>query len=534
MSDALPPRPDDSTGGIPPRPTPPVPPPPVPSSTFSDDNPDDFAPPTSATYFTPEEPKKNGNKALIIGGGVLAVAAIGAGVAFAVNKVVPSDDYAYNALPADGAFVYGEVNMDPSVSQKKSWLLLSKKLSSDDSTKSMRELVAEELGDFTKVDPWFGDRAAAVGYADLGGDGLPDAFYAYQIKDADAAAAFSKSYGEPNKIVGNYFLTTNSPEGQAVLDALAAKGGDSLGAHETFKKDLDSVGAQNIAHGWLDLGPALKNGNALADDVLAASPLSDVAGQIAPPQDEASMPEVTGRLVISAKVNDNGIEGKAIMRDVTVDGVKATDATNFSSVEKEFKNLPKGLAHMSVAGLDESLKTAWTEALNSNDATVTDGLTQVKDAAAQFGIVLPEEFKKVVGTTTSLSIMNSANDLGLFAHMVGADAQAWASLGAATGITGGDPASSAVISPTEDGVSVTYGNAAGDKVESDKAFMDALVDLNSAGAAFLIDLDATSALLSTMNMGTEDMSTDEPLGVLGVTVGADGSDIVVNGKWVLR
>lgn len=551
MSDALPPRPDGSTGGFPPRqsawgspinttgeipqhPRPDVPQPPA--SKFSDDNPEDFTPPAAATYFTPEEPKKKANKALVAGGGILAVAAIGAGVAFAVNEIAPAGDYAYEALPGDGAFVYGEVNMDPSIGQKKSWLLLSKNLSDDDSAKSMRELVTEDLGDFAKVDPWFGERAAAVGYGDLGSDGLPDAFFAYQVKDSDAAATFSKSYSEPHKIIGSYLIVTESDEGQTVLDALAAKSGGPLIENETFKKDLDSVGSQNVAHGWVDLGPLVKNGDTLAADALAANPLSAMAGVSAPTQD-TDVPEVTGRVILSAKVNDDGFEGKAIMRDVTVGGTKIVDATNFKSVEKELKNLPKGIAHLSVAGLDESLKSAWAEANASGDANMKESLQQLKETAADFAIALPEEFTKVVGSTTSVSILNSAGELGLFAHMAGADTQAWGDIVDGTGITNGNPSDIPVVTPSEDGVTVTYGDTSGQKIGDDKLLTSALVNLDSAGAAFLVDLDALKGLLGTMGMGYEDAAVEDKedqLGVIGVTVGEDGSDMVVNGKWVLR
>lgn len=514
MSNTLPPPPPGPEN-IPPRP-------PV-QRAFQDENPDDFTPQGPTSYFEVPEKKKKTNKGAIIIGGVAALAVIGTGAALAVNSLLePKGTHAYEALPSESAFMYGEVNLDPTAEQKKSWLALSQKFDENPEGKSIRELTTTPLGDFSKVEPWIGDRIAVAGYGDLGTDGEPDAFIAYQTKDKKAAETFGESFADPYILVEDFFIITESPEGQSVLDALINKGGDRLGDNGTFKKDLDSVGEGNVLHGWLDLGVTVDLvGSDLAAQGAQLSALSGVDAPAVPPQE---VPEVTGRVILSGQLNDDGVEGKVIMREVTVDGISVSESTKFTSIENEFKALPKGFAHLSVAGLDESVKALW------EDETLAESLVEVEQGAQQLGLTLPEDLTKVLGNTASVSIGTAGNMLAVYGHLAGADIATWNNVGQQTGLVTGTP-DGATITDTGSGVAITYGTPGTEKIGDDKAAMNALIDLDSAGSAILVDLDAAQQLLAQMN---GNQSETEPLGLVGVTVGAEGSDVTVNGKWVLR
>lgn len=517
MSNTLPPPPPPEPTNIPSRR--------AAGDPFSNDNSDDFTPQGATTYFDgTKNEKKKSKKGAIIVGGVAAVAVIGAGAALGANALLePKGTHAYDALPADNAFMYAEVNLDPSAEQKKSWLSLSQKFDENEGGKSIRELTTTPLGDYSKVDPWIGDRIAVLGYGDLGTDGEPEAFLAYQTKDKGAAESFGKSYGEPYVIVDDYFIITESPEGQAVLDKLSASSGDKLGSNDSFKKDLDSVGSENVMHGWVDLATVVD----LAGEDLAAQgvQLGALSGVSLPDAEPTEIPDVTGRIILSGQLNDNGVEGKVIMREVTVDGVSVADSTNFTSIEDEFKALPKGFAHLSVAGLDETVKGLW------DDPAVAESLVEVEQGAAQLGLTLPEDLDKVLGETASVSLGMTGSMLSVYGHLLGADAATWNTLGQQTGLVNGTP-EGATITDSGSGVAITYGTPGTEKIGDDKVAMDALIDLDSAGSAILVDLDATQSLLS--QMGASSDTEQEPLGIVGVTVGADGSDVVVNGKWILR
>jgi hypothetical protein len=137
-------------------------------------------------------------KGLLVGGGVVGLAAVGVGAWAAVSFLATGPQPA-EALP-DSTLAYLSVDLDPSGGQKIEALRTLNKFpafedevgldTDDDIRKALFDEIQGELGcdglDFEDdVEPWLGDRAA-VAAVDSGGE-TPDPVFVLQVKDADAA-----------------------------------------------------------------------------------------------------------------------------------------------------------------------------------------------------------------------------------------------------------------------------------------------------------------------------------------------------------
>ena len=137
-------------------------------------------------------------KGLLVGGGVLGLAAIGVGAWAAVSFFATGPQPA-EALP-DGTLAYLSVDLDPSGGQKIEALRTLNKFPAFedevgiDTDDDIRKAIFDEIqGDLDcdgldyedDIEPWLGDRAA-VAAVDNGGD-TPDAVFVVQVKDAEAA-----------------------------------------------------------------------------------------------------------------------------------------------------------------------------------------------------------------------------------------------------------------------------------------------------------------------------------------------------------
>lgn len=186
-------------------PPPPPPPPPPPSGPPG-------GPPSGPPSGPPEYLESGGGapvpatprsgsavkKGLLVGGGVIGLAAIGVG-AWAAYSFLTTGPQPAEALPAD-TLGYVSIDLDPSGGQKVEALRTLNKFPSfedevgldtdDDIRKALFDKIQEEahcdgLDYADDIEPWLGDRAA-VAAVDVGGD-TPDPVFVIQVKDADAA-----------------------------------------------------------------------------------------------------------------------------------------------------------------------------------------------------------------------------------------------------------------------------------------------------------------------------------------------------------
>jgi hypothetical protein len=245
----------------------------------------------------PFEPPRGGGrgglrKGLLVGGGVVGLAAVGVGAWAAVSFFATGPQPA-EALP-DGTLAYLSVDLDPSGGQKIEALRTLNKFpafedevgidTDDDIREALFDEIQGELDcdglDFEDdVEPWLGDRAA-VAAVDSGGD-TPDPVFVLQVKDAEAAEkgldAFKDCAGEEEggwSIDGDWAVIAQTDKIAEQVSDDAAKA--SLADDEDFQKWVGEAGDSGIV--TMYAGPAL--GDYLAENAenLFGFPLGALTG----------------------------------------------------------------------------------------------------------------------------------------------------------------------------------------------------------------------------------------------------------------
>ena len=296
----------------------------------------------------PQEPRRGSpvKKGILVGGGLVGLAAVGVG-AWAAYSFFSTGPQPAEALPAK-TLAYASIDLDPSGGQKIEALKTLNKFpafkdyvgisSDDDLRKEIFSRINDSAGcdnlDYADdVEPWLGDRAAFAA-VDVGGDS-PAPVIVVQVKDADKAdAGLDKIKGCGGsgqvgwKVDGDWAVIAESDEiAGKVVDA-TNKG--SLADDSDFKKWTDEAGDPGVM--TLYAGPAA--GDYLADhaDDLFGSGLGFV-GQTC--SQEAS-PDGTNPTTCSpgplggSAVSDNA---KQKLRDFK--GMAATVRFNNGAVELE-------------------------------------------------------------------------------------------------------------------------------------------------------------------------------------------------------
>lgn len=338
MSDSLPPGPPPSSpppsgpppGGRPPAGPPPAGPPPAgppPTGGPSGPPPPPSGPPVGETLEygrggpippPPGARRRRGRTALLVGGGVVGLGAIGA-AAFGTYWYLSTGPQPAQALPAD-TLAYVSLDLDPSGEQKIDALNTLKKfpaaddeldLSGDVGDIDIKKVLLEKLlaevpcdVDYgADVEPWLGDRGA-IAAVDLGEE-QPSPVFVLQTTDADAAVdglrdligCEGESSEEPGiEIVGDeWVLLAETPELAAQAADATADG--SLADDEGFQKWTDAAGDPGIvtmyasaaagdylAENFSDIfmGPDIAGLDDLAVDPMPLDPVESASPMAAP------------------------------------------------------------------------------------------------------------------------------------------------------------------------------------------------------------------------------------------------------------
>lgn len=223
----------------------------------------------------PGGPRGGIRKALLVGGGVVGLAAVGVGAWAAVSFMTTGPQPA-EALP-DGTLAYLSVDLDPSGGQKIEALRTLNKFpafedevgidTDDDIRKAIFDEIQGELDcpglDFEDdVEPWLGDRAA-VAAVGSGGE-TPDPVFVLQVKDAEAADKGMKALQECAtaeggdaeggwSIEGDWAVIAETDEIAESVSEDAAEA--SLADDEDFQKWVGEAGDSGIV--TMYAGPAL-------------------------------------------------------------------------------------------------------------------------------------------------------------------------------------------------------------------------------------------------------------------------------------
>lgn len=524
-----------------------------------------------------------GKKAALIAGASVLTLGLLAGGAYAVTNTVNaiSDKDIAKALPSETAF-FGEVDLDPSNSQKLGLVSVAQKVKDItkekdiDPNKDPKELLTDgffkDLDFESEVKPWLGDKVAFGSWGDYsaatkkyattnpeledfnsyqeyddsfnfddnsnfsnptligptaeqGGadrvsyntsskDGISKEEYdrsrpskddgihnviVYEVKnESKAKEAAEKAFdGKKEKfLVQDGYLIVG--ENQADIEAYAdgIKSG-TLAEQENFKSDKKTFNKDAIAIGWADL---------------SKFDLGESAKQYSGQFDTEDGKDLTveGRVISGLSLEQNKASAVTKVIGFKSNAVDTNSAVSTEGV-KDIGNLPgNSFAAFSVTGLDKSLKDVWEK--NQKEIEDNYSFAESQDKLSQYGIVLPDDFTKLVGTETAFGIAmepgsgsnsSSFENASIVARLTGADVSLYEDMIA-------DEASDANLEVSEeDGVtSIKYqGDKAEGKLSNNAKFNDAVGDTKNSQVAGFADLDKIAEL-----------SKEEPkgYGVLGL------------------
>ena len=427
MSDPWSTRPPGPPSGPPPSGPPPSGPPPSgpPPSGPPPSGPPPSGPPPEMLgpgWGSPVPPRPTGRSGrrtgLLVGGGVVALAAIGTGAVFGYQAFFATGSQPAEALP-DSTIAYLGVDLDPSGSQKLEALQTLQKfpalrdeldLDTDDDLRERALGLAQDFGACTDVDfeddvePWLGNRIG-VAAVDLG-EQAPTPVAVVEVTDADAADDGLEQLrecgtdGVLGDLGGDSDVIGWSIEGDwAVLartDALAQEVTDAaqdapLSDDDTYQRWTDAAGDPGIASAYLapGLGRAALDGfGGLAEtDEAAEGFLRDFEGA-----------------ALTLRFADEGLELEAATGSGGLPEELRTTSTGPDLVE----GLPDGTAVAAGIGLD----AGWAQALLDYLEPVvgTDELEAFLDEARdEAGLDLPADAETLVGDGVVLAVDGDAD-----------------------------------------------------------------------------------------------------------------------------
>jgi hypothetical protein len=392
-------------------------------------------------------------KGLLVGGGVTALALVGA-AAWAAVSFFGTGAQPAEALPAD-TLGYVSIDLDPSGGQKIEALRTLNKFpafedevgidSDDDIRKKLFDEIEGELDcddlDYAKdIEPWLGDRAA-VAAVDTG-DEQPSPVFVLQIKDADKAKdgikAIADCAGEEvgSSIDGDWVILAEKDSIAEKVTEEAAKG--SLADDDDFKKWTDEAGDSGVVAMYA--GPALGDYLAENADDMFGFPLGMMTGVsssvacVAPPVvDDSIDPDVdadlydgcsdvvepdfpTGESLISDEMKQQledfkGMAGVvrfddgAIELEFAADGKAAGNSLLASdSAGDTISTLPKDTAAAIGVGFAEGWFGDLLEVYAPYIGGGEDVDSLLDEIETETGLALPDDIETLVGDSAALAI----------------------------------------------------------------------------------------------------------------------------------
>jgi uncharacterized protein DUF3352 len=243
-------------------------------------------------------PRRRNGRLLAAGAGVLAVAGIGVGAAYAAGALGGGGSQPDKLVPAT-AVGYVSVDLDPSLGQKVDALRFLRRFPSAraslGSTDDIRKWFFDQARDGDPklsglsydrdVKPWIGDRFAVAAVPGAKGS-EPGVLVVLQVTDeGKAKAGLAKLMAAPGEgacsVASGYAVCAESKA--ALAAATSATAQRSLAQDKDFTSDVDSVGKRGIALAWgnLDKVSSLMPAASMAGGLtgsLAGSPFGAASG----------------------------------------------------------------------------------------------------------------------------------------------------------------------------------------------------------------------------------------------------------------
>lgn len=489
-------------------------------------------PPQGAQYGQPQGPQygqppvgpppsatgKSTKRIALVAAGVLGLALIGGGGAFAFSKIAQKGSQPDSVIPST-AVAYLRVDTDPSAGQKVALVQFlqkfpqTNKVNETDFRKSMWDSLAKNdksmsgIDYATDIEPWLGDRAAAAVLSSTS-EKTPDTIVVIATKDEAKAKTSIESILAKDKDTSSEVVTKDGfalivPKGrsQAILGDL---GKGSLATNSTYTSDMSDLGETGVASLWYD-------GRALADLAKNGAKLGNSSATTA-----TDALETTGHGAAALRFDSNYVELAGIVRDA--------------------KNLPKPagagslgrlpddtVAALQISGLGDAFANAWPQ------LSKTLGSSTVSDIEDQTGLTMPDDAQLLLGKNLTVTVppqdfanmgTKSIPLLGVISETTdGAKAKA-AINGALTGLGAGSQ-----IPVVQDGntlyvaTDADYADAlkTGGNLGKQDLFGKAVRDADKAQAALFVNLDALEPLYLKTLKGDQQAAV-KALAAVGISV----------------
>jgi Protein of unknown function (DUF3352) len=507
---------------------------------------DDFSSQPTYDVLATAEPEGRRKPATwwVVGGVVALVAALIGGITYGAASLSGGGAQPEDALPA-GAVAFAKVDLDPAAGQKVDAIRFLRKFPSlrgrlagdGDLRKVLFDAVAGNAGwknvNFASdVEPWLGQRVGVAAYSPKAfGHGTaaqqsPTVVVALQVGDEgkaraglDRLIAASSASSKPGYVLhdGYALLAQSKPLATSAADAVA-KG--TMAGSSRFAADIKGFD-DAIMTSWVD-GSAASSLGSVAN--LAGVGLPGIAGAKGAGLSRA-------RLVSSLRFDGP---------DVLEMAGRVTGAPSVAGPQvavKGFADLPATtVAALGLGGGAGAVDGAW-KALRTQVDTSKSAAASLDSAVAmaktQFGLVLPDDLKLLLGSNLLLALDHAGSDGGsinLGARVTTSDPKrADTLIGRLTGaVGGGGPGFEVVHKVTGDGYVLASSLAAADRLTATPAkrlndlaaFRRALPDVD--GARFAVWIDPQGAL-SGLGPLSADAAALKPVAGFGLTATSDGS-----------
>lgn len=308
----------------------------------------------------------------------------------------------------------------------------------------------------------------------------------YEVKDEKKATeAATKAFeGKKEKfVVQDGYLIIG--EAQEDIDAYVSdiKNG-TLADNENFKADKKTFDQDAIAIGWADL---------------EKFNLGETAKQYSSSFETSDGKDFTvkGRVISGLSLSQNKVSSVTKVIGFESNAVNTDNAVSSEGV-KDLGNLPgNSFAAVSVSGLDKSLKDFWEK--NGDEIEKNGSMTSgLQDLEAEYGISLPEDFAKLVGTETAFGFStaegatgkNASKNTSVMARLTGADTDLFQKMLA-------DSNEGDMVNISDDnGVTAIKYKDSGDtsKLSDNAKFKDAVGDTKDSQIAAFANLDKIAEL----------------------------------------
>lgn len=431
-----------------------------------------------------------------------------------------------DVLPAS-TVAFASIDLDPGAGQKLAAYQLLKKFpdahvtdQTDLKQKAWDALDDSSVAhlDYAKdVKPWLGDRFAIAAVPAPGTDDGLTPLGVVQVTDADAAAKAFRHIAGANQhpakpdffwaFEDGYALIADD---QSELDAIVAAD-QHLADSATFRHDRDSLGGDQVAMAWTDLGAAWSAAPADARKDLTR----EWGKQVNP----------AGSLVAGISLTSRSVDLTGHGFGVSTGGAGAsaglTPGTGLVETLPADSDVVVGLT-----GLGPALAKAWDTYGENGDPF---GLGQQADA---LGLRLPGDLQALFGSELAVGATLAGDQVHVTATAISPDAQR----GAEVWNTGASMLSSRdyPAKATGDRWIATDRSSTGATLGSNDLFRSVVPDVGRANAVLFVDIPAVEDTMGSMGPGGTTESESNPMRAVGFSVTGTQQQVDLSGHLLLK